>query len=211
MHFIPGRIPIRGMRVMGTWQLATATAPEWASQHLPHLEELLLEQAHLEKKAAAAAMAFLFRYPGRPRLQRPLSRLAREELLHFERVIGLLERRGAGFGPQIPGPYAERLKAILRPREPDRLLDELLLCAVIEERSRERMGLLATATAGEDPDVGALYRELVAAEERHGLLYVELALASFPEPEVAGRWREITDHESRVLLLLPPAHRLHSP
>ena len=193
-----------------TLSLATTTGPEWAIGLLPYLDELLLEQAHLEKKAAAAAMAFLFRHPDRAALQLPLSRLAREELLHFERVIQLMERRGLRFGPQIPGPYAERLKRVLRHSEPERLLDELLLCAVIEERSSERMGLLAAATAQPDLELSTLYRDLVVAEQRHGQLYLDLALELFPEPVVAERWGEVTTHEARALRDLPRVPRLHS-
>ena len=122
------------------WHLTWTTASRWARGLVAHADELLLEQAHLEKKAAAAAMAFLFRYPRHPSLQQPLSRLAREELVHFERVVQLMERRGQVFGPQVPGPYAEHLKQVVRFSEPDRLLDELLVCGVIEARSCERMG-----------------------------------------------------------------------
>jgi tRNA-(ms[2]io[6]A)-hydroxylase len=191
-------------------ELARATDPQWAGRLLPHLDELLLEQAHLEKKAAAAAMAFLFRYPDRPALQRPLSRLAREELRHFERVIQLLEQRGQEFGPQHPGPYAERLKRVVRQGEPDRLLDELLVCGVIEARSCERMGLLAEAAAERNPELSGLYRELVTAEVRHRELYVELAVELFGEAEVAKRWTVITRHEAEVLGEIPRAPRLHS-
>ena len=193
-----------------TGELARATDPQWAGRLVAHLDELLLEQAHLEKKAAAAAMAFLFRYPDRPVLQRPLSRLAREELRHFERVIQVLEQRGQDFGPQIPGPYAERLKRVVRLREPDRLLDGLLVCGVIEARSCERMGLLAEAAAARNPELSDLYRELVAAEVRHRELYVELALELFGEPEVSRRWTEIARHEAEVLGEIPRAPRLHS-
>lgn len=196
--------------VTSPWHLAYRTGPGWAAGLLRHLDELLLEQAHLEKKAAAAALAFLFRYPAHASLQRPLSALAREELVHFERVVRAIEQRGTAFGPQVPGPYAERLKRIMRPTEPARLLDGLLVCAVIELRSCERMGLLAAALSHKEPELSGLYRELVAAEERHGQVYVELAQQLFDEEDVLDRWRQVTAHEAEVLREIPAAPRLHS-
>jgi tRNA-(ms[2]io[6]A)-hydroxylase len=89
-------------------------------------------------------------------------------------------------------------------------MDELLLCAVIEERSSERMGLLAAATAEPDLELSTLYRELVAAEQRHGQLYLDLALELFPEQVVAARWGEVTTHEAEALRDLPRVPRLHS-
>ena len=121
-----------------------------------------------------------------------------------------MERRGQVFGPQVPGPYAEQLKHVVRTSEPDRLLDELLVCGVFEARSCERMGLLADAFKQSAPELSSLYRELVAAEGRHRELYLELALKLFGEPDVGVRWEEITAHEATVLRSIPKSPRLHS-
>ncbi len=94
--------------------------------------------------------------------------------------------------------------------EPDRLLDELLVCGVIEARSCERMGLLADAFDQPAPELSVLYRELVAAEGRHRDLYLELALELFAEPDVRARWEEIAAHEAIVLQGIPRSPRLHS-
>src|SRR5262245_52162097 len=82
----------------------------WAESQRAHVAELLVEQAHLERKAAAAAIAFSFRIAPNVEQQRGLSALAREELLHFERTLRVLAQRGIAFGPLPPSPYAERLK-----------------------------------------------------------------------------------------------------
>ena len=115
---------------------AYATPAAWAVAQLPHRGELLVEQAHLEKKAAAAAMQFLFRVPASAAALRGLSALAREELVHFERTLRLLERRGIAFAAQAPSPYAEQLKRGCARTMPERLVDELLVAAAIEARAR---------------------------------------------------------------------------
>ena len=95
--------------------LATDTDAAWFDSVLPHIDELLLEQAHLEKKAASSAITYLFRYPEQLCLQRPLSELAREELDHFEQTLAILEKRGLSFGRQKPSPYPGRLLSCVRP------------------------------------------------------------------------------------------------
>lgn len=176
---------------------------------MQHRDELLLEQAHLEKKAAAAAVAFLFRLPVDAAAQRRLSRLAREELVHFERTLRLLQARGIAFAAQAPSAYAERLKRAIARDLPQRLVDELLVAAIIEARSHERMQLLAAACADLDPELAAFYAELVAAEARHEPLYVALAARVGGAHDVVRRHRELLQHEAAVLHELPWSPRLH--
>jgi len=190
-------------------RLAAATDPAWTRHALAHLDEVLLDHAHLEKKAAGAAVTLLFRYPERRALQEPLARLAREELAHFEEVLGHLDRRGIAFRPQRPGPYAGRLHAAVRAEEPGRLLDMLLVAALIEARSCERLGLLAAALPGVDDALARLYAGLLAAEARHHGEYVALALALFPEPEVRERLSALAAHESAAIAGGAPNPRLH--
>ena len=192
-----------------SWSLRYRTPESWAARVVPHLPELLVEQAHLEKKAAAAAVAFLFRLPAGPELHRELSALAREELVHFERTLRILQGRGIAFGPQAPCDYAARLKAAVTSHMPGRLLDELLISAVIEARSQERMALLGRAVTASDPELAAFYRELCAAEVRHGPTYIEAALACFPREQVASRWAVMVQHETAVLQALPWSAHLH--
>src|SRR5690606_13661641 len=141
----------------GMLRLHSRTPETWAQRLLPHVEELLVEQAHLEKKAASAALTFVFRYPDHPGLHRALSAAAREELEHFERTLALLERRGLEVRRLAPGPYAERLLAVVRPREPERMLDQMLCNSVIEARSCERMKPLASALDGRDAELARFW------------------------------------------------------
>ncbi len=190
--------------------LEYSTEPTWLESVMPHLDELLVEQAHLEKKAASSAVSFLFRYPQEVSLQAPLSKLAREELEHFELVLAILARRGIVFGRQKPGRYAEGLLAVMRVREPGRLLDRLLCNAVIEARSCERMKLLAAGLAGVDDEIAGFYQSLVASEARHHGLFVQLAKGIFPATEVDQRLAEIIRHEASILMASLPRPRLHS-
>lgn len=182
----------------------------WAQAQAPHRDELLVEQAHLEKKAAAAAMQFLFRVPAPAAALRGLSALAREELVHFERTLRLLDRRGVPFGPQAPAAYAERLKQGCARTMPERLVDELLVAAVIEARSHERMQLLADARRADDVELADFYADLVEAEARHAPIYVELAAHVAPPEVVDARHAALLAHEAAVLRALPFAPRLHS-
>jgi tRNA-(ms[2]io[6]A)-hydroxylase len=189
--------------------LVYTTPPTWAQGVRAHADELLIEQAHLEKKAAAAASTFLFRVPTSATLQRELSRLAREELVHFERTLRLLEQRGLAFAAQTPCAYAERLKAVVSRDMPLRLCDELLVAAVIEARSHERMELLAAALRERDPELAAFYRDLVEAEGRHCGIYVEAAEAAVSVAAVHERWPVVTAYEAAVVRSLPWSPRLH--
>ncbi|HIE69092.1 MAG TPA: tRNA-(ms[2]io[6]A)-hydroxylase [Planctomycetes bacterium] len=184
------------------------TPAGWAERQLPHLDTLLLEQAHLEKKAAAAALAFLFRLPTDASQNRQLSALAREELVHFERTLKLLELRGIAFAPQEASGYAEKLKKAVR-RDATRLGDELLVAAIIEHRSHERMTLMARATAETEPVVSRFYSDLCPAEERHEQLYLDLATSVVDAETVRTRHAELLAHEARVLAELPACPRLH--
>ncbi len=189
-------------------KLAVATDPGWARRAVSQLDELLLDHAHCEKKAAGVAVQLIFRYPEHPFLMQPLAQLAREELAHFEEVLGWLARRGAIFGRQRPSAYAGRLRALVRAPEPERLLDLLLCSAVIEARSCERLGLLAGALA--DVELARFYRGLRRAEARHHGIYVDLAVQLAGRQPVASRLAQLTAHEARVLAEVPREARLHS-
>ena len=189
--------------------LPYVTPEIWARSLVPHTATLLVDQAHLEKKAAAAALSFLFRVPGGAEAQRGLSVLAREELVHFERTLRLLAARGIPFAPQPPAAYAERLKTAIGRTMPQRIADELLVAAIIEARSCERMAELARALRSADEELAAFYSDLCEAEARHQSLYVELAANVLPAPELAQRWRALCEHEATVLRSLPWTQRLH--
>ncbi len=190
--------------------LVGRTRADWIERAASHLDDILLDHAHLEKKAAGMAVTLLFRYPEQPSLQTALSRLAREELIHFEQVVAHLERRGIHFGPQRPSPYAGRLHRAVRADEPARLLDTLLVAALIEARSCERFGLLAEGLADSEPELAAFYRGLLSSEARHHGEYLRLAESVAPREEVRTRLAALAEHEARVLAEAPSTPRLHN-
>jgi tRNA-(ms[2]io[6]A)-hydroxylase len=188
--------------------LAAPSSSAWLARALAELDQVLIDHAHCEKKAASTAVSLLFRYPERTALLPVLSALAREELEHFEQMLALLERRGVAYGRLKPSPYATDLLTAVRSDEPERLADTLLCLALIEARSCERMKLLADAV--DDPELSRFYRSLLASEARHHQRYVDLAATVLPEAEVRARLHELAAHEAAVIAAAPSLARMHT-
>lgn len=192
--------------------LASRTDPAWGAWAVRHVDEILVDHAHLEKRAAATAINLTFRYAEHEALARPLSALAREELEHFESVLEVLARRAVAYRRVVPSPYAERLKQACRTTEPLRLVDTLLCCSLIEARSCERMRILADALkAAGEAELAALYHGLLACEARHHATYVDLSrsLRLVPDADLTARLAVLAQHEAEVIAGLPVAPRLH--
>ncbi|MEE2645397.1 MAG: tRNA-(ms[2]io[6]A)-hydroxylase [Myxococcota bacterium] len=190
--------------------LQEETRASWLPEALDAIDEILLDHAHCEKKAASTAINLLFRYPDKTPLLAPLSALAREELAHFELVLKHLNARSIPFRRLSPSPYAAELMKGAHRDEPARLLDTLVCCALIEGRSCERMRLLSEGLVDREPELAALYRGLLASEARHHRGYLDLAEALFPKDEVAERLRVLAAHEAEVLATPGPEPRVHS-
>ena len=126
-------------------RLTEPTRPDWLGEAIEHIDVILLDHAHCEKKAASTALNLIFRYQYREDLMVPLSEIAREELGHFELVLKVLQSRGIPFDRQRPSRYAPELFAAIRGQEPEHFVDTMICCALIEARSCERMKLLAEA------------------------------------------------------------------
>lgn len=187
--------------------LASSTDSAWLGRALAAIDDVLVDHAHCEKKAASTAVSLLFRYPESPRLSIELARLAREELVHYEQVLGLLAARGVPLRRLRPSPYASALLAAVRPAEPGRMVDTLLCLALIEARSCERMQILADALS--DATLAAFYRGLVASEARHHRRYVALAEEA-AGGDVTERLSALAAHEAAVIAGMPPWPRMHT-
>jgi tRNA-(ms[2]io[6]A)-hydroxylase len=188
--------------------LAAPTRSDWLSEAEANIDVILVDHAHCEKKAASTAMNLIFRYIEQPGLMAPLSALAREELEHFELLLGVLDERGIPFVRLEPSPYAGRLMTAVRKGEPHRLLDTMLCCALIEARSCERMKILAEGLS--DRVLGEMYGSLLASEARHHHGYVEQCLEIFGRDAVWPRLKALAAHEAAVLAEAAPSVRLHS-
>jgi tRNA 2-(methylsulfanyl)-N6-isopentenyladenosine37 hydroxylase len=194
----------------GVLSLHQPTAASWVEAARGATATILIDHAHCEKKAASTAVGFLFRYPERAGLVAAMSRVAREELLHFERVVAEIQRRGGALKRMPPSAYGSELYKCVRSWQPAKLVDELLVSALIEARSCERFGLLAAALADDDPALAALYRELSPSEERHAALYVELACEVAPQAEVEARLATLAAREANIVVARGAPIRLHA-
>lgn len=188
--------------------LQQPTSLAWVEQAIANLDEVLLDHSHCERKAAATALNLMFRYPALDKLVRQLTAIAREELEHFEQVNQWLERRGVPLAPLNAPPYAAGLKAQVRRAEPHRLLDSLLVSALIEARSHERLALLGEYCP--DPELAKFYRALVASEARHYGVYWLLADTYCDRAALQCRLEELAVVESELLATLHPEPRVHS-
>jgi tRNA 2-(methylsulfanyl)-N6-isopentenyladenosine37 hydroxylase len=188
--------------------LQQPTSEAWVAQALANLDTILLDHSHCERKAAGVALNLMFRYPSNTQLVRSLTAIAQEELQHFDQVNQILEERGIALAPLAAAPYGAGLKAQVRPAEPDRLLDSLLISGLIEARSHERLGLLGAHLP--DPQLAKFYRSLMASEARHYGIYWVLATTYCDRDRVNQRLSELAEIESDLLSTLYPEPRIHS-
>src|SRR5690242_17696590 len=134
------RRPLSGA---GPVLLHQPTDPRWLPLALARFDEVLVDHAHCEKKAAANALSLIQSYPDLPGLPAQMARLAREESAHLAKVLELMEARGLTLGRDAGDPYAQALQTWVRNGAAERRVDRLLVAAVIEARSCERLSLLA--------------------------------------------------------------------
>ncbi|MEO0458472.1 MAG: tRNA-(ms[2]io[6]A)-hydroxylase [Cyanobacteria bacterium P01_A01_bin.114] len=188
--------------------LKTPTSAAWVEQAIANLDTVLLDHSHCERKAAGVALNLMFRYPSSKALIEALTDIAQEELSHFKQVNQWLEKRGIPLRPLVPAPYGAGLRAQVRRDEPQRMLDMLLVAALIEARSYERLGLLAEHCP--DANLAQFYRSLMASEARHYGAYWVLATTYFEVDEVNSRLDVLATVESELLVTLYPEARVHS-
>jgi tRNA 2-(methylsulfanyl)-N6-isopentenyladenosine37 hydroxylase len=186
--------------------LRSPTPSAWLEDALANLPELLQDHANCEKKAASTALALMFAYPEDRALGAALSRLAREELRHFEQVSRAMTALGFAFARQRPGRYAQQLRRAARTSDPGRKLDLLLTGALIEARSAERFTLLAPLVP---PPLARLYADLARAEARHFMLYLEFACAAAPQ-EWQARLEALARQEAQLATEPDETLRFHS-
>ena len=144
----------------------------WAETANVRLAELLIDHANCELKAASTALSFIYRYSFRDDLCYRMSRIAREELRHFEQVKALMKKRNISFGYVKASRYAKSLRECVRNNEPFKLMDSLIVAAIIEARSCERFFYLMDTLPDE---ISKFYGSLVLSESRHFKVYLDFA------------------------------------
>ena len=189
--------------------IETPTPDAWLDEACKRLPEMLLDHAKCELKAASTALRFLYRYPERTALAQRMSRLAREELRHFEQVRSIMDDMEIGFERLSASRYAGGLREAVRPEEPHKLLDMLLIGALIEARSCERFAKIAPRLPEK---LGKFYGGLLASEARHFEHYIAFAKSEcgVDEGEIDARLKELTAVEASLITEPDDEFRFHS-
>ena len=188
--------------------LESISPTRWLEQVETHLDDVLIDHAHCEKKAAGTAMNLIFAYVDNEELCREMTVIVNEELEHFHMVLDLLKRRGIPFRRIKPTPYGRKLNDLVRKLEPERAIDRLLVAAVIEARSCERFGLLRENL--KDRGLADFYGSLFESEARHHTMYVRLAKMYGAEDAVRERLDELAAEEAKIIETGDPLPRMHS-
>ena len=168
---------------------------------------LLIDHANCEKKAAATALALMHRYTDNPLLLNKMSRLAREELRHFEQVIKMMAARDIVYKPLSASRYAQGLRKGVRRQEPGRLIDTLIVGALIEARSCERFARLAPEL---DKELGDFYFSLLKSEARHYSDYLRLAESLASDGDLTDRLEYFRGLEAGLVESEDTEFRFHS-
>jgi tRNA-(ms[2]io[6]A)-hydroxylase len=192
--------------------LHAPTHERWIAQVDAHLDEVLIDHAHCEKKAAGTALNLIFHYVENRELCREMTEIVQEELEHFHMVLDVLDRRGIKFRRLKPSQYGRKLNDLVRKQEPQRAVDRLLVAGLIEARSCERFQALAehVAAKGDDPELAEFYRSLFESEARHHATYTRLAKHFAPEEIVMNRLEELYAAEAAILAEGEAMPRMHS-
>ena len=206
---MPGPGPVQQQDLVAPLRdfLGSSTPVAWIDWALANPALLLIDHANCEKKAASTALNLMFRYTEFPALLNKLSRLAREELRHFEQVLKLMQQRGIQYDTISASRYASGLRAGVRSSEPGRLVDTLVVGAIIEARSCERFAALAPHL---DQELAAFYRSLLKSESRHFRDYLKLAEQASDAEEVARRVKVFLALEAPLVQGEDREFRFHS-
>ncbi len=186
--------------------LLCKTPDAWVRAAASNLRILLMDHANCEKKAASTALNLMYRYVEHPELLQKLSRLAREELRHFEQVLDVMTKRGTKYEQISSARYAGELRSDVRTFEPARLIDILIVSAIVEARSCERFSRLIEVL---DDELAEFYGSLLKTEARHFRVY--LGFAEFlAEGEISDRVEFFLRKDQALIESPDETFRFHS-
>ncbi len=186
---------ISSIKMLG---LKLPTDPRWVNIAEKSIQEILIDHAFCEQKAATNGISLIIRYPDKEKLVQEVTPLVAEEWGHFRRVLKELEKRGFKLGRTRKDQYVIQLMA--KQKKGDfgmQLLEQLLICALIEARSCERFRLLSLYCA--DEDLRKFYHEFMVSEAGHYRMFIDLAKTYYPEDLVKKRWDEWLEIEAEIL------------
>ncbi len=187
--------------------LKVTSQPQWINEAKNNLKQVLIDHAHSEKKAAMNAITLLNRYPERNNMVEKMLALAQEELVHFSSVMYYIKKFRFTLVRDDGDLYAQKLHGLIRKLEPFRLLDSLLVAALIEARSCERFSILSKAV--EDNELKLFYKSLLASEAGHYLTFYDMACEYFNENEVKCRFDWMCNREAKIILELGSDPTIH--
>ena len=179
--------------------LKLPTDPRWVNLAEKSLQEVLTDHAYCEQKASSTCISLIQSYPEREVLVDELAPIVTEEWGHFRQVLAELKKRNLKLGRQRKDEYVNQLfqneRKNISPEE--RMLDKLLISALIEARSCERFKLLSEGL--EDETMRTFYRGFMESEAGHYRLFISLAKKYFPEEKVKQRWNEFLEIEKNII------------
>ncbi|NND96086.1 MAG: tRNA-(ms[2]io[6]A)-hydroxylase [Pirellulaceae bacterium] len=190
--------------------LQSESTQRWLHQVDENLDEILLDHAHCERKAASTAMNLMNAYTENRDLCREMSVIIQEELEHFHMVLEILDERKIPFRRLASGHYGRELNGLVTTKEPMRAVDRLLIASLIEARSCERFHLLASHVRPRDNELADFYAGLFESEARHHTTYVRLAEHFASREEVRRRLDQLSAQESAILAKGSDLPRMHS-
>jgi tRNA 2-(methylsulfanyl)-N6-isopentenyladenosine37 hydroxylase len=185
-----------------TLGLELPTDPRWINIAEKNIEDILVDHAYCEQKAASSCISLIIQYPEKEKLVEVLTPIVAEEWSHFERVIEELKRRGYKLGHQRKDEYVDELQKVIRrggSRE-QQLMEKLLMNALIEARSCERFKLLWKNI--KDEGLSKFYYELMVSEAGHYKNFLSLSKEYMDEDRVNARWRELLEQEAEIIKTL---------
>ena len=174
---------------------------------LGNLPAVLVDHAHLERKAATSALNLEKYRDLFPRVEE-LNAIAIEELQHFQLVLDLLKRRGIPFGQPYPSPWIAGLMRSVRNGQRHQVIDHLICCSLIEGRSCEKFQFLATALKTLDPELAQFYASLVESEGNHYATYLLMA-KGIDEAEADRRLDFYLELDAKLIVDPNPIPMLH--
>lgn len=190
--------------------LTLPTDPRWVDIASMNIEEILVDHAYCEQKAASACISLIVQYPDMEKLVDVLTPVVAEEWAHFERVLEQLKKRGLRLGNARKDEYVDQLAKSIRKggNREQQLIEKLLMCALIEARSCERFRLLWKELS--DPELRQFYYELMVSEAGHYKNFITLAKEYADEKTVEARWRLFLKVEGEIMSSLKPrGDRIH--
>ena len=182
-----------------TLRLALPSDPRWVNIAEKNIEHILVDHAFCEQKAASSCISLILQYPEKTALVDRLTPVVAEEWSHFERVIGLLRKRGYELGFPRKDVYVSELMTVLKKggSRDQQLIEKLLMNALIEARSAERFKLLSKHLT--DPELTSFYHELMISEAGHYRNFIELAKVYWDPAKVEIRWKEFLYEEALIM------------